>query len=254
LRDIHGTVYCYGNNKQGQCGEAGDENGKQQVSVFSRSTNLVFCGATSTLIVYSSGALEGVGPNEYSQLGDLELENGRRTQWLHGPIQIIASGYAHTCVLAGDILYGSGSNSHGQLSFLTDDLVQKGFQPWADSFTVRSVACGHWNTALVTNKGELFVAGKAPPFQGEPLALNRIHEQWKKRYSREFKQIGAWKQIPLPEPAFEVKIGSSLALVLALSRKAIFFLDLCEVSIIRTVRVEDEIRSFTVAGRNWAFT
>lgn len=254
LRDIHGTVYCYGNNQHGQCGEAGEGYNKEHGFVLSRSTKLVCCGATSTLIVCSSGAFEAVGRNEYSQLGDIEIDSGRRTQLFTEPIQLISSGYAHTCIIAGDILYGSGSNTHGQLSFLTDDLVQKGFKPWTDSFTLRSVACGHWNTALITNKGELFVAGKAPPFQGEPMALNRIREQWKKRYSREFKQIGAWKQIPLPEPASEVKIGSSLALVLALNRKTIFFLDLCEVSILRTVRVEDDIKSFTVAGRNWAFT
>lgn len=245
LLDKHGSVYAYGDNSHGQCGQ----NHSHSIRLNISPSELVCSGATCTICVTRDNTLKVFGSNEHSQLGsDQSL-----VPWHPNRVQMISSGYAHTCVLAGGVLYGTGCNSHGQLSFLTTEIIQKDFKLWTDSFSVRSVSCGFWTTAIVTDNGELLIVGKVPTFQGEPRPLAEILSDWKARSARKFENIGEWKILSLPEPVSEVKTGSSLALVLSVSRKSLFLIDLWELSIVNSIRVENAIRSFTVSGRNWAF-
>ena len=257
LRTADGVVYSVGRDAEGQCGGGPAVDDLIDCLVIHREADRIATGATSSFILARTGVLLAFGCNKYGQLGLVSaIDTVRQPTPVPGlpqGISVISSGYGHTCVIADGVLYGCGLNSHGQLEFITGDLVQIGFQAAEFPIRLESVACGVWSTAVVTLTGEVFVAGKAPRYQAGPLPLSHFINRPKTEENEAHGTVHGWTRLDSDEDIVEIHLGSSIGVALARDRRTILIINLEQISIESSHYVDHDVRSVSVNGRWWGY-
>ena len=176
---VDGQTSTYGSNKYMQLGRGSDASVSNEIPApteicLSPVTDIA-CGAWHTVSVHADGSVRsfGWGGSIFSGAGALGLgfKNSAHTPTLvdfskDKPIQV-ACGNQHTLILTeSSDVYATGHGGYGilgtgdandELSFVPIDALANTL---ADGETVVKIQCGGNFSALITNKGNLFVWGR----------------------------------------------------------------------------------------------
>jgi alpha-tubulin suppressor-like RCC1 family protein len=116
-----GTLWCWGNNSQGQLGDGTAENKLHpvQVQALGTSVDSFSIGGEHTCALRKDGTLWCWGANSYGQLGDgttLQRAVPVQIRGLAGFVSSVSASLSHTCALRTDgSLWCWGANTAGQL-------------------------------------------------------------------------------------------------------------------------------------------
>lgn len=160
-----GTLWCWGNNADGQLGINSVTNlsSPQQTVAFGTNWKQISCGSTHTAAVKTDGTLWLWGSNLYGQLGD------NSTTKRSSPVQTIAlgtnwqqvscGGSSHTAAIKADgTLWSWGNNTDGQLGDNTIVKRSSPVQTVAYGTNWKQVSCGY-STFSVKTDGTLWCWG-----------------------------------------------------------------------------------------------
>ena len=161
-----GDLYGTGRNDFGQLG-LGDTTNRETLQLITTGVTSVTCGRLYTMVL-KNGSLYGTGYNGYGQLGLGNLNNvNTLTQILYTTdgttqqsitsVAAVSCGDLHTMVLlTNGSLYGSGSNTDGQLG-LNDNNNRSTLE--IVSTSVAAVSCGDSHTVVLMTDGSLYGTG-----------------------------------------------------------------------------------------------
>lgn len=259
MKTKSGEVYVIGSNLCGQCGLSSVHKEVLAITKLAENVKLVSAGSSFSFILFQDGRLTACGVNKYGQLGicasdsvyGLTLVPGTPTN-----IQEISGGYSHTCILANGVVYGSGFNSHGQLSFLDSAASGSGFVQAKFPRQVKSVACGVWNTAFLTIEGDLYICGKAPMYQEGPESVSYFIKEYQDsdNRARNALTIGTMRKIETDNmPVIQIKLGSSTGIALGQDTRTIFIIDLVRLALKDQIKHTTDIRQIAIGGNSWGF-
>ena len=259
IRTSDGTVYAIGSNRSGQCGLDAEIVELSSPTVVFCQAARVFAGSAASFIVDKEGLLYAFGCNDYGQLSlqdDRSRSSGmERSDSPFKCVQSISSGFGHTCVLADGQMFSCGSNSHDQLGFLTHEQRLPHFERYSPPFSVVSIACGVWNTAIITELGELYITGRAPFYQEGPEPLPELLKTIRSIKDRKSNRVDEkWVHIHTPDAVSEVKLGSSIGIALAANRRTIYVFDSSRYDVIEIVDLEYNPKNLFCAGRWWSIS
>lgn len=163
-----GKLYVFGSNDWGQLGLGHTHQVSKPTCVkhlkASKVCN-VACGRNHTIVSAADGRIFVCGNNSDSQLGledvdstdvplELNIENCENVK------QIEAGADFSAVLTAGGLIYVWGSNSEGQLGLGTEVNQMNKPAPIRSIDQVRSIACGYYHMAAVTESGDLYTFGE----------------------------------------------------------------------------------------------
>jgi alpha-tubulin suppressor-like RCC1 family protein len=178
---IDGGLYTMGRNNYGQLGIASVMDAHTPTLV-TDDAFLVAAGMYHSLFTTGEGVPYAFGRNDDGQLGTGNFANQRspaRVSIEGGTAVIISlsAGEAHSLFLTSDgTLYGTGSNTYGQLG--KDPTVatnKRIFAPVLIARNVKAVAAGGYHTLYVTTDEELYAMGRNDNGQ---LGDNTTDDSW----------------------------------------------------------------------------
>jgi alpha-tubulin suppressor-like RCC1 family protein len=191
-----GQLYAFGNNSQGQLGEAPSGFRSDPTPTFvtlpeaSGPVTQVAAGGDFSLAVTSTGQLYAFGENDYGQLGNsnnkVPLEPHPTPTLVTlpgetGPVAQVAAGHSHSLALTSTgQLYAFGENRYGQLGNTTNNGTENP-NPTPTRVAlpgqrgeVTRIAAGKENSFALTSTGQLYAFGcdydgelGIPPGKGE---------------------------------------------------------------------------------------
>ena len=175
----NGSIWSFGYNSNGELGNSTFASTKEpkEINILKSYTN-VTAGDNFTLILRNDGTVWSVGDNQYGQLA-LGNRTSCQTPTLVeslSNVTKISAGKKHAIALTkyGEV-YTWGANENGQLGInntSTQDIPNLVTIPGA---TIVDVAAGNGYTALVDNKGKVYVCGKVAGINStEPVAIETI--------------------------------------------------------------------------------
>lgn len=127
-------------------------------------------------VVDGARRLVGFGANDHGQLGTIHRgrpfapHSGREEKEEIGTIFAIAAGFRHSVLVLAPsgVVMVSGSNRHGQLGIGSEHADSRGifvsvpgFSANADAGRAVQCAAGHWHTAVLTERGRVFLWGSS---------------------------------------------------------------------------------------------
>ena len=247
-----GLLYTIGSNRACQLGIGVECTESSECNLIMDNVELISAGRTCGLVKTFSGDLFGFGSNQAGILGLPGPEKVPRPTLIRkdeNGISCISAGYGHSAYVSGGVLYATGSNSHGQIDFLTSELYHNGFARVSFPQSIASVGCGIWNTLIVSHEGDLFACGRAPPFQTGPIRIVDLLERDK--IPRKEERFPPWTEIFTGFKLLDVRVGSSLALARSFDKKTVAVIDLIELRCKDVVNRSSEIRDYSVSGSSW---
>eukprot|EP01122_Echinamoeba_exundans_P001742 TRINITY_DN11746_c0_g1_i1.p1 TRINITY_DN11746_c0_g1~~TRINITY_DN11746_c0_g1_i1.p1 ORF type:complete len:642 (+),score=82.50 TRINITY_DN11746_c0_g1_i1:117-1928(+) len=188
-------VWGFGNNSYFQLGFEEPEQYPQPSIIDSlRSIERVAqisCGNSFTMILTSTGALYGMGRNNYYQIGHPEPNHYKRPQLVEAlknvHVSQVECGHEHTIALSSEgKVYGFGRNTQFQLANIKSTSQQPHQIQALEGYKVTQIACGSGFTMVVTSAGELFGFGQNSSGQ---LAYKELAPQATPRLVAAFKDM-----------------------------------------------------------------
>jgi len=166
LTEFHqGNVYLWGSGKDGRLGNGRSTNESNPVCIRDLKFSKVVCGYHNTFGISTDGLVYGWGRNENGQLG---VGNTMNTPI---PVNItplnkisivnIACGWQHSLALSSNgRLFSWGCGDEGQLGHGDNfELISPAEIKFFDKAEITMIACGHSQSAAVTNDGTLYTWG-----------------------------------------------------------------------------------------------
>ena len=159
-----GQVWTYGEGRHGQLG-LGDITQVQVPTTLELSERVKFvaCGfRASFAVTLDQGQVYCFGDNKKSQLCHGSCSN-MSIPTLHPTLRNVkglASGHRHTAAIVLNQLYVWGQNTHGQFGQPQPSASQEPLAVPLPPLRIREVRCGWFHTLLLTDIGELYIAGK----------------------------------------------------------------------------------------------
>ncbi|CAF0756656.1 unnamed protein product [Adineta steineri] len=210
-----GRAFAFGDNNSGQLG-LGHTNNIDKVSCIKslkfgdtgEKIILAACGRESSLIATNQGSLYGFGSNNYYQLG---IDSNESTTIYSYPVKIkcfnrriswkeISMGAEHSCALTiyGEV-YVWGSNEDGQCGYSPNYSFIKLPEELRLEYSVFSISCGYYHTALINENHRLFLCG------------NNENKQFGRTVTDQYISP---LEVSLPEPVKAVACGNQYTVVL----------------------------------------
>jgi alpha-tubulin suppressor-like RCC1 family protein len=256
FRTVSGDVFAFGSNLHGQCGIGDKREEVQAPSKVFEGAARIFAAASASFIVDLSGNLFVCGCNDYTQLSLPEesscVETFRAVAGHPKPVDALSSGFGHTCILSEGSMYFCGSNSHDQLDFITDE---RSISAWckAEPSNIRAIACGVWHSGFICASGSIHLCGRGPFYQQGPQPLDELLADVKRIRERNALSVfDKWVNLPVPEEVVDIRIGSSLGIALASTRRRVYVFDTVEYVIREAVDFPLPVRTLSCFGRWWS--
>ena len=161
LLDNANSVWCWGNNGEGQLGLGNNKSQASPVKVGGVVATLLGAGRAHTCAKTSSDGLTCWGSNEYGQFGsgDKVSSTSPVTTTMPSDIQKLAMGVSHSCIIGIDQkLWCFGANADGQLG--VGDYVEKTVPQFVMS-DVQNAGAGYKHTCAVDLNFKLYCWGKS---------------------------------------------------------------------------------------------
>ena len=190
-----GTLWCWGENTNGQLGDNTITKKSSPVQTIAFGTNWkqVACGDSFTAAIKTDGTLWmwGIGGN--GQLGENKISGSA------SPVQTFAfgsnwkqvsCGYRHTAAVKADgTLWCWGENTSGQLGDNTVTKRSSPVQTVAFGTNWKQVSCGYRHTAAVKTDGTLWCWGTAGLLGDNTAVGNRSSPVQTVTYATNWKQV-----------------------------------------------------------------
>lgn len=159
-----GQVWTFGEGRHGQLG-LGDAT-KVPIPTILRlpdQTKFVACGfRTSFVVTADEGQVYCFGDNKKNQLG-LSSSSSIAVPTLQPAlrdVRTLASGHRHTAAVVQHQLYVWGQNTHGQFGQSLPSVACQPIAVTLPKLRIAQVKCGWFHTGLLTDNGDLYLAGK----------------------------------------------------------------------------------------------
>lgn len=249
-------LYSIGSNRSGQLGINSEVSAGDDPFCIMENVQLVSAGSISGLVKTLHGEIVSFGNNHDGRLGlpCCSVIN-QPTVAVKGfdRVTCISAGYGHSAFVSDGVLYACGSNSHGQLDFISEELKVEGFRAVNFPLPVTWVGCGTWNTLIISAGGLLFSCGRVPPFQSGPITISDLLEEEAQREAVPPKQERCvpWIEIPTNLELLDVRVGSSMAIARTTDKKALAIIDLVELKCVEVIYRKSEIQDFSISGTCW---
>jgi alpha-tubulin suppressor-like RCC1 family protein len=255
-------VYAVGSNLISQCGVFEEIRLLADPMPLNSRAKYVACGSTCSFVVDSDGALYGVGSNKNGELGFSRSETTQvlsltKIPGIPDTIDGVSSGFGHSCVIKGGIMYACGVNSHGQLSFCTKEIWQEGFARVDLPFPVEKVSCGIWCTGVLTPAGEIYIAGDVPEFQEGPIPLVDVLAEQRRRIENEKSDpppVCGMRKFTHGGVFIDFAVGGPTMLVLLEGRRHVLLVDLIHLEVLDEWNTKTDVNSLSADGESWAFS
>ncbi|MFY7728675.1 MAG: RCC1-like domain-containing protein, partial [Flavobacterium sp.] len=163
-----GTIYGAGFNTSGQLGDGTTTSKRiltEMINTTGKTPSRIACGSSHTIVLMTDGTIYGTGLNGSGQLGDGTNTNKSNLTLMTNstgktPLRI-ACGSSYTIVLMTDgTIYGTGSNSSGQLGDGTT--TNKNILTLMNNSTGKTpsqIACGSSHTIVLMTDGTIYGTG-----------------------------------------------------------------------------------------------
>jgi len=161
LLDNGNSVWCWGNNSEGQLGLGSTTSQASPVQVAGVVATLIGAGRGHTCAKTSSNGLTCWGSNEYGQFGSGNKVSSTSpvTTTMPTDIQKLAMGVSHSCIIGVDQqLWCFGANKDGQLG--VGDYADK-TMPHAVMSGIQNAGAGYKHTCAVDLEFKLYCWGKS---------------------------------------------------------------------------------------------
>lgn len=160
-----GSVYAWGNNSNGQLGDASttNRNAPVEISVTGKTFSEISAGDGHSLALADDGSVYAWGQNSEGQLGDgtqvdrnvpVEISADGKTF-----STLSAGGYYSMAVAADDSLWAWGANSDGQLGDATTTNRKTPVEISVAGENVSTISAGYIHSLATTSDGSLYAWG-----------------------------------------------------------------------------------------------